>query len=125
MHSCISMSIMNPSERNEVEAEARVHRGSSFRVDTSGSAFYLAAWETRIREVIQERLGRISSTAQEIIEALEINPTQMTEYRVCWLNQGSISDKTVSTGSTSILEDILLSSRRQLSTIVILFNYTL
>jgi hypothetical protein len=39
-------------------------------LDTSGSAFYLAAWESDDPEVVRERLGRISTTAEEIIDAL-------------------------------------------------------
>jgi hypothetical protein len=59
------------SHRNEVEAEAVAYIvGRFFDLDTSGSAFYLAAWENEDSEVIQDRLGRISSTAQEIIEAV-------------------------------------------------------
>lgn len=38
-----------------------------FDLDMSGSAFYLPAWQDNHAESIQERLGRISSTAREII----------------------------------------------------------
>jgi hypothetical protein len=40
-------------------------------LDTSGSAFYLAAWESDDPEVVRERLGRISTTAEKIVEILE------------------------------------------------------
>jgi len=51
-----------------VEAEAVGYIvGRYFGLDTSGSAFYLAAWQDGDAAGIQERLGRISSTAQEII----------------------------------------------------------
>ena len=54
--------------KREVEAEAVAYIvGRYFNLDTSGSAFYLAAWQDDDPEVIQDRLGRISSTAQEII----------------------------------------------------------
>jgi hypothetical protein len=58
--------------KREVEAEAVAYIvGRYCGLDTSGSAFYLAAWQDDNPEVIQDRLGRVSSTAQEIIEALE------------------------------------------------------
>ena len=55
----------------EVEAKAVAYIiGRYFNLDTSGSAFYLAAWEDDDSENIQERLSRISSTAQEIIDTV-------------------------------------------------------
>ena len=57
--------------KREVEAEAVAYIvGRYFDLDTSGSAFYLAAWQDDDVESIQERLGRISSTAQEIIDTV-------------------------------------------------------
>jgi len=57
--------------KREVEAEAVAYIvGRYFNLDTSGSAFYLAAWQDDDAESIQERLGRISSTAQEIIDTV-------------------------------------------------------
>jgi len=54
--------------KREAEAEAVAYIvGRYFDLDTSGSAFYLAAWQDDEAAGIQERLGRISSTAQEII----------------------------------------------------------
>ncbi|ELY49669.1 ArdC-like ssDNA-binding domain-containing protein [Natronorubrum bangense] len=58
--------------KRELEAEAVGYIvGRHFGVDTSGSAFYLAAWEGDEPEAILERLERISSTAQEIIDVVE------------------------------------------------------
>ncbi|MCG1004966.1 MULTISPECIES: ArdC-like ssDNA-binding domain-containing protein [Halobacterium] len=57
--------------KREVEAEAVAYIvGRYFDLDTSGSAFYLAAWHDDDPDVVQDRLGRISSTAQEIIGAV-------------------------------------------------------
>jgi hypothetical protein len=54
--------------KREVEAEAVAYIvGRYFDLDTSGSAFYLAAWQDDDPDVVQDRLGRISSTAQKII----------------------------------------------------------
>jgi len=51
-----------------VEAEAVGYIvGRYFDLDTSGSAFYLAAWQDDDSAVLQERLSRISASAQEII----------------------------------------------------------
>jgi len=75
-HALLHFSVDTELERakREVEAEAVAYIvGRFFDLDTSGSAFYLAAWENEDSEVIQDRLGRISSTAQDLIEALEIN----------------------------------------------------
>ena len=57
--------------KREVEAEAVGYVvGRYFDLDTSGSAFYLAAWQDDDAEMIQDRLGRISSTAQKILETV-------------------------------------------------------
>ncbi|MDS0296552.1 ArdC-like ssDNA-binding domain-containing protein [Halogeometricum luteum] len=72
-HALLHFDIENEPERakREVEAEAVAYIvGRYFGLDTSGSAFYLAAWQGDDSEVIQERLGRISSTAQEIISTV-------------------------------------------------------
>jgi hypothetical protein len=69
-HALLHFEIEDEPERakREVEAEAVAYIvGRYFGLDTSGSAFYLAAWQDDDAEGIQERLGRISSTAQEII----------------------------------------------------------
>ncbi|WP_224338104.1 ArdC-like ssDNA-binding domain-containing protein [Haloprofundus halobius] len=72
-HALLHFDIDDEPERakREVEAEAVAYIvGRYFGLDTSGSAFYLAAWQGDDSEAIQERLGRISSTAQEIIGLL-------------------------------------------------------
>jgi hypothetical protein len=69
-HALLHFDVDDEPERakREVEAEAVAYIvGRYFDLDTSGSAFYLAAWQDDDAEGIQERLGRISSTAQEII----------------------------------------------------------
>ncbi|PCR90488.1 ArdC-like ssDNA-binding domain-containing protein [Natrinema ejinorense] len=61
----------NRSER-ELEAEAVGYIvGRYFGLDTSGSAFYLAAWRGDEPEAIFERLDRISSTAERIIGVVD------------------------------------------------------
>ncbi len=58
--------------KRELEAEAVGYIvGRYFGLDTSGSAFYLAAWEGDEPETLLDRLERISSTSQEIIDAVE------------------------------------------------------
>ena len=72
-HALLHFDIEDEPERakREIEAEAVGYIvGRYFGLDTSGSAFYLAAWQDDDSEAIQERLGRISSTAQEIIGSL-------------------------------------------------------
>ncbi|QKY22205.1 DUF955 domain-containing protein (plasmid) [Halolamina sp. CBA1230] len=69
-HALLHFDVVDEPERakREIEAEAVAYIvGRYFDLDTSGSAFYLAAWQDDDAESIQERLGRISSTAQEII----------------------------------------------------------
>jgi hypothetical protein len=57
--------------KREVEAEAVAYvAGRYFGLDTSNSAFYLAAWQGEETDVIQERLLRISSACEGIIEAV-------------------------------------------------------
>jgi hypothetical protein len=72
-HALLHATIDDTTERSkrEVEAEAVAYIvGRYCGLDTSGSAFYLASWESDDAEVIRERLGRISRTAEEIIEIL-------------------------------------------------------
>ena len=58
--------------KREVEAEAVAYIvGRYFGLDTSGSAFYLAAWQDEDPESIMDRFGRISRTATELIEAVD------------------------------------------------------
>ena len=63
--------------KREVEAEAVAYVvGRYCGLDTSGSAFYLAAWESDDSKVVRERLGRISRTAEELIDVLEEPPAR-------------------------------------------------
>ncbi len=58
--------------KRELEAEGVGYIvGRYFGLDTSGSAFYLAAWEGDEPEAILDRLERISSTAAEIIAVVD------------------------------------------------------
>jgi hypothetical protein len=58
--------------KREVEAEAVAYIvGRYLGLDTSGSAFYLAAWQDDDADAIQDRLGPISSTAEDIIERVD------------------------------------------------------
>ncbi|MFC6614924.1 DUF955 domain-containing protein [Halopenitus salinus] len=72
-HALLHFDVDDDTERSkrEIEAEAVAYVvGRYCGLDTSGSAFYLAAWESDDPEVVRERLGRISRTAEEIIEYL-------------------------------------------------------
>jgi hypothetical protein len=72
-HALLHATIDDTTERSkrEVEAEAVAYIvGRYCGLDTSGSTFYLASWESDDAEVIRERLGRISRTAEEVIEIL-------------------------------------------------------
>jgi len=72
-HALLHFDVDDDTERakREVEAEAVAYVvGRYCGLDTSGSAFYLATWQDDDAESIQERLGRISSTAQEIIDTV-------------------------------------------------------
>ncbi|SIS16111.1 ImmA/IrrE family metallo-endopeptidase [Natronorubrum thiooxidans] len=73
-HALLHGGIDTEDERSkrELEAEAVAYIvGRYFGLDTSGSAFYLAAWEGDEPETILDRLERISSTAQEIIDVVD------------------------------------------------------
>jgi len=73
-HALLHFDVDDDTERSkrEVEAEAVAYVvGRYCELDTSGSAFYLAAWESDDPEVVRDRLGRISRTAEEIIKVLE------------------------------------------------------
>ena len=57
--------------KREVEAEAVAYVvGRYCGLDINDSAFYLAAWESDDPEIVHERLGRISTTAEEIIDVI-------------------------------------------------------
>ncbi|WP_049980194.1 ImmA/IrrE family metallo-endopeptidase [Halolamina rubra] len=76
-HALLHFDVDDDTERSkrEVEAEAVAYVvGRYCGLDTSGSAFYLAAWESDDPEVVRDRLGRISRTAQELIDALADQP---------------------------------------------------
>ncbi|RLM63636.1 ArdC-like ssDNA-binding domain-containing protein [Halorubrum sp. Atlit-26R] len=69
-HALLHDDVDDATERakREVEAEAVGYIvGRYCGLDTSGSAFYLAAWQDDDSVVLQERLSRISSCAQDII----------------------------------------------------------
>ena len=71
-HALLHSGVDAESERpkREVEAEAVGYVvGRYFGLDTSRSAFYLAAWQDDELETLQDRLGRISATAETVIEA--------------------------------------------------------
>jgi len=73
-HALLHFDIDDDTERakREVEAEAVAYVvGRYCGLETSGSAFYLAAWESDDPEVVRERLGRISRTAEKLIDVLE------------------------------------------------------
>jgi len=73
-HALLHFDVDDEAERSkrEVEAEAVAYIvGRYCGLDTSGSAFYLAAWQDDEPEAIQERFGRISSTAEEIIDVID------------------------------------------------------
>ncbi|RKD88638.1 M78 family metallopeptidase domain-containing protein [Halopiger aswanensis] len=73
-HALLHFDVDDETERSkrELEAEAVAYVvGRYCGLDTSGSAFYLAAWESDDPEVVRERLERISRTAEELIDVLE------------------------------------------------------
>ena len=72
-HALLHFDLENSTERSkrEVEAEAVAYVvGRYFGLDTSGSAFYLAAWQGEDSEAITDRLGRISRTVEKLIETI-------------------------------------------------------
>ncbi|WP_058365562.1 hypothetical protein [Haloparvum sedimenti] len=73
-HALLHADVDDDTERSkrEVEAEAVAYVvGRYCGLDTSGSAFYLATWESDEPAVVRDRLDRISRTAAELIERLE------------------------------------------------------
>lgn len=69
-HAELHVGVEDGDERSkrEVEAEAVAYVvGRHFGLDTSNSAFYLAAWADDEVDVLEERLGRISSTSERLI----------------------------------------------------------
>lgn len=77
-HALLHVGVEDDTERTkrEVEAEAVAYVvGTYLGLDPSGSAFYLAAWAHDEPEAIRERLERISTTAETIIDAVESDST--------------------------------------------------
>jgi hypothetical protein len=73
-HARLHFDVDDSDERakREVEAEAVAYVvGRHFGLDTSNSAFYLAAWQGDESDVIQERLKRISTVSTELIEIID------------------------------------------------------
>lgn len=69
-HALLHVGVDDDTERSkrEVEAEAVAYVvGRHFGLDTRNSAFYLAAWRGDDTGILEERLGRISKTADKII----------------------------------------------------------
>jgi len=72
-HALLHKGVTDKPERQkrEVEAEAVAYVvGCHFGLDMSGSALYLAAWQSDEPETVLDRLDRISRTATEVIEAI-------------------------------------------------------
>jgi hypothetical protein len=72
-HALLHEDVDDETERvkREVEAEAVAYTvGRYFGLDTSGSAFYLAAWESDDAGVVRDRLSRINRTAQRVIDVV-------------------------------------------------------
>jgi hypothetical protein len=73
-HALLHFDVDGDTERSkrEVEAEAVAYVvGRYYGLDTSGSAFYLVAWESDGPNVVRDRLGRISRTTEELTDILE------------------------------------------------------
>ncbi len=73
-HAMLHGGVDDETERSkrELEAEAVGYIvGRYFGLDTSGSAFYLAAWQDEETDTILDRLQRISSTGQKIIDVVD------------------------------------------------------
>lgn len=72
-HALLHFDVRDTTERSkrEVETEAVAYVvGRYIGLDMSGSASYLAAWQDEDTEAITDRLGRISRTAEELIETI-------------------------------------------------------
>lgn len=62
----------NNTAAMELETEAVAYVvGHHFGLDMDDSAFYLASWSNDESDMLKSRLGRISETSEEIIEAIE------------------------------------------------------
>jgi hypothetical protein len=63
----------NERAKREIEAEAVAYAvGRYFGLDTSNSAFYLAAWEEEDTDTLLGRLDRISRVVGELIEEIDL-----------------------------------------------------
>jgi hypothetical protein len=72
-HAVLHFGVEEEPERakRELEAEAVAYIvGRQYGLDPGGSAFYLAAWADEELDAVRSRLARISSTAEEIIDAI-------------------------------------------------------
>ncbi|WP_436927623.1 DUF955 domain-containing protein [Halosimplex amylolyticum] len=72
-HALLHFDGVDETERSkrEVEAEAVAYIvGRYCGLDMSGSAFYLAAWESDDAETVRDRLARINRAAEELIERI-------------------------------------------------------
>jgi hypothetical protein len=73
-HARLHFDIEDETERSkrELEAEAVAYIvGRYFGLDTTRSAFYLAAWESDDPDTLQDRIDRISSVGREVIESVD------------------------------------------------------
>jgi hypothetical protein len=73
-HAQLHFDVEDDTERDkrEVEAEAVAYIVCRhFGLDPDNSAFYLAAWDGEAAETLRDRLDRISSTAADLIDAVE------------------------------------------------------
>lgn len=73
-HALLHIGVTDDTERSkrEVKAEAAAYKVDHyFGLDMSGSAFYLLSWKSDDATVVQERLKRINSNVQEIVDVLE------------------------------------------------------
>ncbi|GAD52028.1 hypothetical protein MBEHAL_0788 [Halarchaeum acidiphilum MH1-52-1] len=73
-HALLHGAISDPLARSEQELEAEAVAyivGRHYGLDTSNSSFYLAAWAGDDPEAIRERLGRISRTAEQLIDVVD------------------------------------------------------
>ncbi|GGL39781.1 hypothetical protein GCM10009037_24450 [Halarchaeum grantii] len=73
-HALLHGAISDPLARSEQELEAEAVAyivGRHCDLDTSNSSFYLAAWAGDDPEAIRERFGRISRTAQQLIDVVD------------------------------------------------------
>jgi hypothetical protein len=73
-HALLHFDVDDEIERTkrEIKAEAVAYFvGRHFGLDTSRSAFYLAAWQDDDSDALQERLARISQTVEEIVDLVD------------------------------------------------------